>query len=176
MNVESQWDGMVGGKPLFPGTGHGDELEYVFGLTKDWRYPYYNNYLNPLDWEHDVTLFCERPGIQIDVFLDISSRDSRLDYEPSYGPITWISISRHFESHYSQWTRFNHRGEPWIDWTLMGNELNLMEINNNNPSIFSMAKPDTALNFWLNQWTPELFIVTVAKCVLLMTKYDRFRP
>ena len=74
MNVESQWDGMVGGKPLFPGTGHGDELEYVFGLTKDWRYPYYNNYLNPLDWEHDVTLFCERPGIQIDVFLDISTR------------------------------------------------------------------------------------------------------
>ena len=63
MNVESQWDGMVGGKPLFPGTGHGDELEYVFGLTKDWRYPYHNNYLDPLDWEHDVTLFCERLGL-----------------------------------------------------------------------------------------------------------------
>ena len=69
MNVESQWDGMVGGKPLFPGTGHGDELEYVFGLTKDWRYPYYNNYLNPLDWEHDVTLFCERSGIKMFVLI-----------------------------------------------------------------------------------------------------------
>ena len=33
-----------------------------------------------------------------------------------------------------------------------------MEVNNNNPSLFQMAKPDPALNFWLNQWTPKLFI------------------
>ena len=42
-----------------------------------------------------------------------------------------------------------------------------MEINNNNPSLFQMAKPDPALDFWLNQWTPELFIVRVALRKLL---------
>ena len=42
-----------------------------------------------------------------------------------------------------------------------------MEINNNNPSLFQMAKPDPALDFWLNQWTPELFIVRVALGKLL---------
>ena len=56
----------------------------------------------------------------------------------------------------------------------MGNELNLMEINNNNPSLFQMAKPDTALNFWLNQWTPELFIVMVATPILNFFKSNRY--
>ena len=57
--VEGQWGHYVKGKPLFPGTGHMEELEYIFGLTRDWRYPATNNGLNPIDWESDVTNFAE---------------------------------------------------------------------------------------------------------------------
>ena len=52
-----------------------------------------------------------------------------------------------------------------------------MEINNNNPALFQMAKPDPALNFWLNQWTPELFIVRVAMHIprYYLPEYDCVR-
>ena len=36
-----------------------EELEYIFGLTRDWRYPATNNGLKPADWEMDVTNFAE---------------------------------------------------------------------------------------------------------------------
>ena len=87
LDAETQWDGIIGGKPRFPGTGHGHDVGYVFGDVRDARYPYYNNGLQPEDWEYDVTFLFE-----------------------------------------SQWTRFNHRGEPWINWEPMGDEFETLVI------------------------------------------------
>ena len=87
LDAETQWDGIIGGKPRFPGTGHGYDVGYVFGDVRDARYPYYNNGLQPEDWEYDVTFLFE-----------------------------------------SQWTRFNHRGEPWINWEPMGDEFETLVI------------------------------------------------
>ena len=87
LDAETQWDGIIGGKPRFPGTGHGHDVGYVFGDVRDARYPYYNNGLEPEDWEYDVTFLFE-----------------------------------------SQWTRFNHRGEPWINWEPMGDDFETLVI------------------------------------------------
>ena len=119
LDAETQWDGIVGGKPRYPGSGHGRDVEYVFGAVRDIRYPAYNNGLEPEDWEFDVTFLFE-----------------------------------------SQWTRFNHRGEPWIDWQPMGDDLETLVIGQGTAEMMSGYNP--AMDFWMKEHHSSWHIETKA--------------
>jgi len=43
----------------YPGAWHTREEPYVWGYTRTYEYPNWNNGRQPLDWEHDVTAFFE---------------------------------------------------------------------------------------------------------------------
>ena len=109
LDAETQWDGIIGGKPRFPGTGHGHDVGYVFGDVRDARYPLFNNGLEPEDWEYDVTFLFE-----------------------------------------SQWTRFNHRGEPWINWEPMGDDFETLVIGQGTAEM--MSGYNEAMSFWMREW------------------------
>ena len=61
------------------GTGHAEELEYIFGFTRDWRYPATNNGLQPTDWEMDVTDFAENQWSNFSHFGEPSSEWKPID-------------------------------------------------------------------------------------------------
>ena len=53
-----------------------------------------------------------------------------------------------------KWTRFAHRGEPWIDWTQFDEtNYDTLTLSQNGQFSVDMDGLNEALDFWLNEWS-----------------------
>ena len=59
----------------------------------------------------------------------------------------------------SQWSRLNHRGEPWIDWNQMGNDYSAFVIHQDKAGMESLVNQETQaglmMDFWLNEYSDK---------------------
>ena len=65
----------------------------------------------------------------------------------------------------SQWSRLNHRGEPWIDWTTMGTKYDAFVIHQDQAKMESLLD-QVMMDFWLNEYSKTWMIEQKAELTL----------